>query len=600
MFEAKEKRPVNWQRLGQGLVALFLVCCLVVNVSPVKAKAVEPVTMVAVSAATVIASVMIGIGVMMGQNREVFDQVVQMVQGSNALKDFIQKDETNTEVIPLYRSPGNGGVSSGPLSLLVAGSLIEAIRQVLFEEEVVSVSSVPDKFALYNGHLLPALSNYQRPSSSYYAPRSAYQIICLLESGSCNLWSFDDQRYLNDDGCLCTYSGNSGILPWYQFYSSVSYWNYIGLYNLSVSLPVHGIDAYGKEIEIIWSSYDLYDESGNLFMSGSEPVTSDISVSDGLTAGNIAPQEQELSEGYSDWTANSQWDVNNSQWWPVAVAPTYDETVTFTQEQVQKGEGTYIIADAPVYNINLPVSGSVTYERFTPAQPLAVSASVTDGGTISYEWFRYQTEPTLGGSESVGEGPSIVPETTNTGTWVYYCKATNTISGVSSLPVTSNYCNVTVIDPNGEENPDISPTEAPGVDPDPGGDSAPDATPEVDPDNQTDVENSGNQNVDDLIDVIPDHSEEFGNVLKTLADSMSYEGTEAILTIPQVNFPALGNLVPGFVMMEEQQVNFADYVNMMPENLLLLVRSLLTCALIMYCFYELYSTVNYSLTLKEG
>jgi hypothetical protein len=37
--------------------------------------------------------------------------------------------------------------------------------------------------------------------------------------------------------------------------------------------------------------------------------------------------------------------VNNSQWWPVAVAPTYDETVNFSQEQVQKGESTITDAD---------------------------------------------------------------------------------------------------------------------------------------------------------------------------------------------------------------------------------------------------------------
>lgn len=322
------------KRIFRVVVCFLLICCLVINISPIRAKAVEPVTMVMVSAATVIASVMIGIGVMMGQNREAFDQVVQMVQGSNAMKDFIQQDETKGDVIPLYRSPGNGGVGSGALSLLVAGALIEAIRQVLFEEKIVAEDNSLDGFLSYNGHVLPVVPSY----SSY-----PYEIILWNRNTSTYFFSYSAKIFKYGDAWVTPYIYTSSKSSGADFSLDGSSWVQIKSYS-SQSSRQYNLSAYDDDIydyQFVWSSFDLCFDNGDVWFYATEPISaSSIAVSEGLSAGEIAPQEQELSEGYSDWVAGSQWDVNNSQWWPIAVAPTYEETVTFPQVQVQKGEGT--------------------------------------------------------------------------------------------------------------------------------------------------------------------------------------------------------------------------------------------------------------------
>lgn len=111
---------------------------------------------------------------------------------------------------------------------------------------------------------------------------------------------------------------------------------------------------------------------------------------------------------------------------------------------------------------------------------------------------------------------------------------------------------------------------------------------------------AGSSGVGDLTDAVPDYSEGFKTALQGLADSMSYTGTEAKIAIPAVNVPGLDGLYGGFQMMEAQEVDFSVYINMMPGNLLLLVQSLLTIALIVYCFKELYGSVSYVLTLRGG
>lgn len=110
----------------------------------------------------------------------------------------------------------------------------------------------------------------------------------------------------------------------------------------------------------------------------------------------------------------------------------------------------------------------------------------------------------------------------------------------------------------------------------------------------------GNTSVDDLTEVIPDYSEGFIQALQNFAGAMSYTGTEAKLKIPAVMFPQLGNLVPGFQMMDEVELDFEMYVGMMPDNLMTLVRALFTVALIVYCFKEFYGLIAYALTLKGG
>ena len=115
-----------------------------------------------------------------------------------------------------------------------------------------------------------------------------------------------------------------------------------------------------------------------------------------------------------------------------------------------------------------------------------------------------------------------------------------------------------------------------------------------------DASTGGDANVGELTGAIPDYSQGFVEALTGLAASMSYEGTDAVLPIPAIDFPQIGGLIAGFRMLEPTELDFGVFIQMMPGALLLLVQSLFTIALIVYCFKELYSVISYFLTLKGG
>jgi len=83
------------------------------------------------------------------------------------------------------------------------------------------------------------------------------------------------------------------------------------------------------------------------------------------------------------------------------------------------------------------------------AVPLTVTASVTDGGTLSYQWYSNTTNSTTGGSSVGSNSNSYTPLITMTGTTYYYVEITNTITnngdgGVKTASVTSGVAAVTV------------------------------------------------------------------------------------------------------------------------------------------------------------
>lgn len=183
--------------------------------------------------------------------------------------------------------------------------------------------------------------------------------------------------------------------------------------------------------------------------------------------------------------------------------------------------------------------------------------------------------------------------------WTLDCGRDETASSltltfmVDGRPDIYTTCVVTVLD---------SETDNEGSSGDIGGNETEPTEPTVsDLDKEKDeAQNAGDDLTGELEEVIPDYSEDIGQALASLASALAYDGTEAVLRIPQVNFPQVGDLIPAFVMMEAQEVDMGEYVNMMPPELLLLVQSLLTGALIMYCFYELYSSVGMVLMPKGG
>jgi len=83
---------------------------------------------------------------------------------------------------------------------------------------------------------------------------------------------------------------------------------------------------------------------------------------------------------------------------------------------------------------------------------LSVTASVSDGGTLSYQWYSNNTNSTTGGTAISGATNSsyTLPKLTTAGTLYFYVVVTNTntwVSGNKTAPVASNVATVTVLAP---------------------------------------------------------------------------------------------------------------------------------------------------------
>ncbi|MCL2046744.1 MAG: S-layer homology domain-containing protein, partial [Oscillospiraceae bacterium] len=121
----------------------------------------------------------------------------------------------------------------------------------------------------------------------------------------------------------------------------------------------------------------------------------------------------------------------------------------------------------PIVNADTPVITpqpiGATYDQFDTAVALIVDATVTDNGTITFEWFD-------GSGASVGFGDTYTPDTTTLGVFTYYAEATNTIpdngdGGSKTATATSNAATIIVIDPTKEN------AELPVINPQPFGDT---------------------------------------------------------------------------------------------------------------------------------
>ena len=112
---------------------------------------------------------------------------------------------------------------------------------------------------------------------------------------------------------------------------------------------------------------------------------------------------------------------------------------------------------------------------------------------------------------------------------------------------------------------------------------------------------SGDKATSDSTSAMPSVDSGFANSLKTFVASLSYNGTEAILPIPETSIPAINGIMDKVVLIPEQGYDLsATITQYIPANLLTLLRHLLDIALVLFCVYELYGLIQYVLTLKKG
>ena len=111
---------------------------------------------------------------------------------------------------------------------------------------------------------------------------------------------------------------------------------------------------------------------------------------------------------------------------------------------------------------------------------------------------------------------------------------------------------------------------------------------------------SGNEFIDSLTSVLPNKSQGFMDAIRRLADSMSYEGTEASLTFPSIVLPEIKGVMPSYKLNDPIPIDFGFWVAKIPGPVLTLVQVVLTIALIVFAFKELYRILSYAMTLKGG
>ncbi|MDR1286346.1 MAG: leucine-rich repeat domain-containing protein [Treponema sp.] len=103
-------------------------------------------------------------------------------------------------------------------------------------------------------------------------------------------------------------------------------------------------------------------------------------------------------------------------------------------------------------NAQVPVITAHPQEAFyfkgTASAALTVTASASDGGTLSYQWYQ-NTENANTGGTPVGIAANYTPLTNTEGTWYYYVTVTNTITdnsdgGVKVQSLSSNPAEIAV------------------------------------------------------------------------------------------------------------------------------------------------------------
>lgn len=115
------------------------------------------------------------------------------------------------------------------------------------------------------------------------------------------------------------------------------------------------------------------------------------------------------------------------------------------------------------------------------------------------------------------------------------------------------------------------------------------------------TQSSGDNAINDSNNAMPSVDSGFSNSLKTFVNSLSYNGTEAILPIPETSIPAIDGITDKVVLIPEQGYDLsATITQYIPAKLLTLLQHLFDIALVLFCVYELYGLIQYVLTLKKG
>lgn len=507
-------------------------------------------------------------------NNVVHDEIVYSDVGF--IRDTQENELANAywskiDLYSLFNSGETGSIltlydsSSTYFSLEVgSGGLIKVCRMIALDP--YSADTVPmGSFASWN---ITSIGN----SNSFH--RSTAITLVNSYEGARSLWESQGGSvyYLTSNTRL--FFGSSTVRRGTHYFSNIGCIDSSGVTSIIEEFDL----SYTSSTSPLRMMYGLYAKSS---------LGEVVSSSDDVELGHVAGKDEDLATGYPSWSQGAV-ENNGTTYYPIGSAPSVDSMASMNQEQIWSGAS---VPKAPVIDSS-GYKAEITYSLGATVDPLLAMASSPDGGYLIYQWYN-------GSIPIEGQvAPRFYPPVTEVGSATYSCQVGNFKEGLEIGSYTwTQPVKITV-------------TEAPaaGDDEDSGLVVLPDGwySPILEffeglnAGEKNEALQGGQAGIDGVIDVVPDFSGEFVGALTDFSGVLGYEGTAAVLVVPPLTIPAVQNLVPEYQLIGEQRVDLEKYVAMVPEGLLLLIRSLLTLALIAYCPKEFYDTIEYIITLKGG
>lgn len=308
----------GYKALLRSLVCLALVLCLIINISPVKAKAAEPITLVAIGAASVAAAVLAGLGIQAGVESGIFENIAntfgQWTEGVGlAVDGMVQVALKVTE--------------DGIYIPYVAQNIIELYRSWVYDYAVVvdtsalgttyrTFTSSPWGAGYLTSNSQTGILYFTWNNINYYLVYSPYDplgMAAYFYRASGSRIDFTSTNAANGYNYVCGQVPSSGSVAELPFGGIVT-----GITGTTTTIALGRafLEKYGGSLPLLESIYTNLD----------------------LTLGDIPKATVPLAEGYADWAAGAiTLPGSQEEYYPIYIPSASAGVGSLTQPGVQAG-----------------------------------------------------------------------------------------------------------------------------------------------------------------------------------------------------------------------------------------------------------------------
>lgn len=320
-------------RFFRALVCLVLVAALLVQVSPIRARAAGP-NFFFVDPELQLASDLIGLGISVGTDAAAHNQVIQ-----DAADWLAETGEWLSEgMLKVYKV----AAAAGGCKYMVDGDFLQELFEWMFDTVVVDVIFPSLSLTTKSGHFA-----YSEVSYTLDIPFEVFSV-CLYDGTS--YWpylfiyseSYFDHYYGSDGALVSTHTVSSNgaffsnVCSWSKHASPDDYFSSVsGFYDL-------GVVSFGSgDIQEYFKTFSL------------EGLSGEVTTSKDLTLNHVGVFGSILPDSYPEWFQNST-TITDSETGepktvvPVALGQTVTETQGMSQTDVWAGTSTYVDTETDV------------------------------------------------------------------------------------------------------------------------------------------------------------------------------------------------------------------------------------------------------------